>query len=169
MNLEIERKFKVADDWQVPDDARGVQVRQAYLSPPGADAEFRIRAKGDRRLMTVKAFEAAANTMVRREVEFEIEEEPFAQLWTLAQGECLSKYRWSVPIEGYVASVDVYDGVLSGLRVVEVEFDSVEEANRFIPPPWFGEEITGHPTWGNRRLAAVARARTQEAEATGAS
>jgi CYTH domain-containing protein len=51
----------------------------------------------------------------------------------------------------------VNDGSLAGLRVVEVEFDSVEAARSFEPPGWFGEEGTGGPAWSNCELAASAR------------
>ncbi|MFJ8313857.1 MULTISPECIES: CYTH domain-containing protein [unclassified Streptomyces] len=158
MSLEIERKFTVAEGWRVPADAGGEQLRQAYLTPPGAPVEFRVRARRDARLMTVKTFDSASGAMVRQEVEFEIDAAVFEQLWELADGDCLSKFRWSVPLERQVATVDEYDGALSGLRVVEVEFDSVEEARAFEPPGWFGEEVTGSPAWSNRELAASAGA-----------
>lgn len=158
MSLEIERKFMVAEGWQVPPGTTGEQLRQAYLSPPGAAVEFRVRARRDVHVMTVKTFDATSGAMVRQEVEFEIDEAVFTQLWELAGGDCLSKYRWNVPLERHVATVDVYDGHLAGRRVVEVEFDSVEEAESFRPPDWFGEEVTGSPAWSNRDLAASARA-----------
>ncbi|MFD5187616.1 CYTH domain-containing protein [Streptomyces sp. NPDC058357] len=158
MSLEIERKFTVADGWQVPPGTTGEQLRQAYLSPRGAPVEFRVRSRRDARVMTVKTLDAESGAMVRQEVEFEIDDAVFAQLWELAGGDCLSKYRWNVPLEHHVATVDEYDGTLAGLRVAEVEFDSLEEARSFQPPDWFGEEVTGSPAWSNRELAASARA-----------
>ncbi|MFB8139395.1 CYTH domain-containing protein [Streptomyces parvus] len=157
MSQEIERKFMVAEGWQVPAGTTGEQLHQAYLSPRGAPVEFRVRSRRDTRVMTVKTFDAASNAMVREEVEFEIDDTVFAQLWKLSGGDCLSKYRWNVPLEHHVATVDEYDGALAGLRVVEVEFDSVDEARSFRPPDWFGEEVTGSPAWSNRELAASAR------------
>ncbi|MGW0832968.1 hypothetical protein [Streptomyces prunicolor] len=157
MSLEIERKFSVVDGWQVPPGTTGEQLRQAYLSPRGAAVEFRVRSRLDAHVMTVKTFDAASGAMVRQEVEFEIDDAVFAELWDLADGDCLSKYRWNVPLEHQVATVDEYDGTLTGLRVVEVEFDSVEEARSFRPPDWFGTELTGDPAWSNRELAASAR------------
>ncbi|MFB6838463.1 CYTH domain-containing protein [Streptomyces sp. NPDC056361] len=155
-NLEIERKFTVADDWRVPAGAPSGDLRQAYLSPPGAGSEIRVRAKGTTRVMTVKAADVGGDPLVRREVEFPIADEVFEQLWALAGEDRLSKRRWSVPIDGATAVVDVYEGELAGLRVVEVEFDSVEAARAFRPPEWFGEELTGDPAWSNRELAARA-------------
>ncbi|MFD8754897.1 CYTH domain-containing protein [Kitasatospora sp. NPDC059577] len=157
MSTEIERKFKVAEDWRVPPQATAERLRQAYLTPSGAPVEFRVRAGEGTRLMTAKTFDPASGAMVRQEVEFPVADEVFDQLWDLAGGECLSKVRWSVPLDGHLATVDEYDGALTGLRVVEVEFADVEAARAFVPPHWFGEEITGSPAWSNRELAARAR------------
>lgn len=156
-NVEIERKFKVAEGWRVPADASSVHLRQAYLSPLGADIEIRVRAKGSARVMTVKAPDEAMDPLVRQEVEFEIDDDAFKKLWTLAPENRLSKRRWTIPIDGATAVVDVYDGELAGFRVAEVEFDSVDAARAFEPPAWFGEELTGDPTWSNRELAAIGR------------
>ncbi|WP_406171510.1 hypothetical protein [Streptomyces sp. NBC_00996] len=156
--MEIERKFTVAEDWQVPDDAVGVRLRQAYLTPTGASVEFRVRAAGSARVLTAKSLHSASWAMVREEVEFPIDAAAFEQFWELARRDSLTKFRWTVPLGDHVASVDEYDGPLTGLRVVEVEFDSVEAARNFRPPDWFGEEVTGNPAWSNRKLAAAAQA-----------
>ncbi len=42
-----------------------------------------------------------------------------------------------------VAELDRYEGRLAGLAVVEVEFPDREAAERFVPPAWFGDELTG--------------------------
>jgi adenylate cyclase len=154
-NVEIERKFKIRDDWEVPAAATSEHVRQAYLTPRGADPEIRVRAKGPARLMTVKSSDAEAGPLVRQEVEFAIAQDVFEQLWQLSRGECVSKRRWSLPLDGRTVTVDVYEGPLAGLRVAEVEFDNVDAARAFVAPDWFGEEVTGDPAWSNRELAAA--------------
>jgi adenylate cyclase len=159
MGLEIERKFRVVDGWELPGNATAVRLRQGYLSAPGAPAEIRVRASGETRLMTVKTRAGVSGALIRKEIEFEVADDVFEQLWEVAAGDCLSKLRWTVPLEadgGLEATVDVYDGVHQGLRVVEVEFPGVAEARGFEPPAWFGEELTGVARWGNRELAAAA-------------
>jgi CYTH domain-containing protein len=54
---------------------------------------------------------------------------------------------------GRVAEVDLYAGSLAGLRIVEVEFASADDASRFTPPSWFGSEVTGDRRWTNAELA----------------
>ena len=41
---------------------------------------------------------------------------------------------------------------LAGLVVAEVEFDDEQAAREFMPPAWFGREVTGEPGWANRSL-----------------
>jgi CYTH domain-containing protein len=151
--VEIERKFLVADDWSPPADARSVPLRQGYLTDPAASTEIRLRGAGDRELMTVKRDRVATGASVRDEVEFPLPAGVFDQLWPLTEGRQLTKLRYPVPIGHHVATVDVYTGRHAGLRVVEVEFDSEPAAAAFVPPDWFGPEITGNPRYANRLLA----------------
>lgn len=39
----------------------------------------------------------------------------------------------------------IYHGQFEGLVRAEIEFQSVEEAHRFVPPQWMGKEITSTP------------------------
>ena len=48
--------------------------------------------------------------------------------------------------------LDLFDD--RDLRLVEVEFQSVEEAEAFVPPAWFGEDVTGNPAYSNNVLAS---------------
>ena len=50
------------------------------------------------------------------------------------------------------ATLDIYKGELSEFQVIEVEFDSEEKANDFVPPSWFGKEITGDKRYKNSYL-----------------
>ena len=36
--------------------------------------------------------------------------------------------------------------------IVEVEFKSLEDANKFIIPAWFGEEVTNNDKYKNKNL-----------------
>jgi adenylate cyclase len=129
-------------------------LRQGYLTEATADGtEVRLRAAGERQLMTVKRSRAATGVAVRDEVEFPLPDGVFDQLWPLTAGQWLTKLRYDVPLGDLVASVDVYTGRHEGLRVVEVEFDSEPAAAEFTPPDWFGPEVTGDSRYSNRLLA----------------
>jgi CYTH domain-containing protein len=49
------------------------------------------------------------------------------------------------------------------LDLVSVEFASQADADAFLPPVWFGMEVTGDDTYTNRMIAVVGRPRTLEA------
>ncbi|MFJ4340586.1 hypothetical protein [Streptomyces sp. NPDC088915] len=124
--LEIERKFQVVQDWEIPQCSRRVHIRQAYLSAPEAAIEIRVRSMDETYLMTVKSPSSAhgEGVNVRSEVEFPIPAEEFRRLWEMTTDR-LEKDRWSVQLDeagdALEAVVDVYVGTHAGLRVVEVE------------------------------------------------
>jgi adenylate cyclase len=149
--MEIERKFRVeAED--APALGEGTRLRQAYVAVDG-DVEVRVRDKGGTHLLTIKG----GRGVERTEVEIEIDAAGFDELWQLAPDRRIEKSRHEVPVDGHTAELDIYGGGLDGLAVVEVEFDSRQEADGFVPPPWFGEEVTDDPRWSNAALAAGGR------------
>ena len=77
----------------------------------------------------------------------------FDELWLLAGDRHLEKRRARIELGEVVAELDRYEGRLAGLAVVEVEFPDREAAERFVPPAWFGEELTGVAGWSNAALA----------------
>ena len=75
-------------------------------------------------------------------------------------GRRLEKTRYRIDLAGAgldrradVAEVDIYHGSLAGLSVAEVEFASESSAAEFVPPHWFGRELTGDDRWSNAQLA----------------
>lgn len=53
--------------------------------------------------------------------------------------------------KNYQAEIDSYHDI-KGLMVVEVEFPTIEEAESFVPPEWFGNDITEDDTYKNQAL-----------------
>lgn len=49
--------------------------------------------------------------------------------------------------------VDIYRGRHTGLVVAEVEFADEKSCREFIPPDWFGEDVTGRSRYSNVVLA----------------
>ena len=152
MSTEIERKFLVAE---VPTTERlgvGQRMRQGYLADEG-DVSTRIRIMDDTAVLTVKAGRGRSRT----EVEFEIPVEEAEQLWQHTGGRRLEKVRYRIAVDGGVAELDVYEGELDGLLTVEVEFDDDAAADGFVPPQWFGSELTDDERWTNASLARHGR------------
>jgi CYTH domain-containing protein/CHAD domain-containing protein len=146
---EIERKFLVGE---IPGDEGGrTEIEQGYLALDD-QAEVRLRRAGDKLLLTAKT----GSGEVREEVEVPIDPRAFESLWPLTAGRRVRKVRHYVPLgEDRHAEIDVYEGELEGLRTAEIEFGSREEADRFRPPDWLGEELTGNERYANRSLATA--------------
>jgi adenylate cyclase len=53
-----------------------------------------------------------------------------------------------------VAEIDRFDAPDPGLVLIEVEFPSRTALDAFIPPPWFGREVTGDARYRNQNLAS---------------
>lgn len=148
MGAEIERKFRVDD---VPDDLTGPgnRLRQGYVALDGP-AEVRIRIADDGASLTVKS----GAGLSRVEVEVAVSQEQADELWLFSEGRRVEKTRHRIPIgDGLIAELDRYDGPLTGLCTVEVEFVDEARAHAFVAPSWFGDELTGHEGWSNAALA----------------
>ena len=146
--VEVERKFLVPE----PPDLSGTEsdeIEQGYLAI-GSDGEVRLRRKGELLVLTAKR----GSGISRDEAEVEIDEEAFERLWPLTEGRRLHKSRHVISHGDLKIEVDVYEGDLEGLVVAEVEFPSEDQARRFEPPAWIGEELTGDERYLNETLAS---------------
>jgi adenylate cyclase len=145
--MEVERKFVVSDRPDL-DGAESAEIDQGYLAT-GADGEVRVRRRGDSFVLTAKR----GSGLSREEAEMELDRDAFERLWPLTEGRRLHKRRYVMPEGNLTIEVDVYEGDLEGLVVAEIEFGSEEEARRFDPPAWLGEEVTGDERYLNETLA----------------
>src|SRR5918993_1830075 len=148
-SVEIERKFLVREP---PPDLGGRasdRIEQGYVALDGNAVEVRVRRRGGRATLTVKQGSGHA----RLEEEIALSRVRFERLWELTEGRRLEKVRHLVPVGDATVELDIYGGVLAGLVVAEVEFDSESESDAFRPPDWLGEEVTGDERYANRTLA----------------
>lgn len=145
-HYEIERKFLVKDDLIKLGYDYDV-ITQSYI---GFNPTSRVRRIGNKYFYTEKS----VGTLVRCEEEKEISQDIYLNLLRYRVGKSISKNRYKIPIDnGLVAELDIYLGDFSGLKTVEVEFKSMEDALSFVKPDWFGEDITDDLRYKNDNLA----------------
>lgn len=149
MGIEIERKYLVSRLPFALDNLTGTAIRQGYVITTEDGIELRVRQKQARFFQTIKMGEGLSRT----EIEFELTPDQFQQLWPYTKGRRVSKIRYCVPLEDHTAELDRFDDELTGLVLVEVEFASVEASRRFVPPDWFGLEVTEDERYKNKSLA----------------
>lgn len=149
--MEIERKFLVK---KLPDELEQYPCRritQAYVS---TDPVIRVRQKGEDYILTIKG----RGFLQREEFELPLSREQFKRLSAKSEGRSISKDRYLIPLEKYTVELDIFLPPFDPLILAEVEFASVEEANAFVPPDWFGEEVTHENEYTN---AAISRKRLE--------
>ena len=143
--MEIERKFLVKE---LPNlsGAKSSEIMQGYVS---ISPEVRVRKLDDKYYRTEKG----EGTVVREEREWEISSKEGEALFASVQTNVIEKTRYYLPCGKYTAELDIYKGKFSGLCVVEIEFPTLDEANAFVPPVWFGEDVSEKKEYRNKNLA----------------
>lgn len=146
-NIEIERKFLVK---KIPDNLdtyERIDMTQGYLN---TDPVVRVRKENDDYVLTYKG----SGLLSHSEYNLPLNKEAFEHLLKKSDGIIISKSRYKIPIENNLtAELDIFKGDLDSLKLVEVEFKSVEEANNFTPPEWFGEDVTTDGRYHNSYIS----------------
>ncbi|MBE5955787.1 MAG: CYTH domain-containing protein [Lachnospiraceae bacterium] len=147
--MEIERKFLVK---VLPDNLSAYpcrQIEQAYLCTAPV---VRIRHLDDEYILTYKS----GGMMARQEVELPLTKEAYLHLREKADGTIISKKRYVIPLtDSLMIELDIFEDMLAGFIMAEVEFPSIEEANSFLPPEWFGKDVTFFSDFHNSHLSSM--------------
>lgn len=145
--MEIERKYLVK---KLPDNLEQYpckHIAQGYLN---TDPVVRIRRSNDSYTLTYKG----KGLMVREEYNLPLNAESFEHLKSKIDGILIEKRRYLIPFaEKYTIELDIFDDELAPLQLAEVEFQTEEEANAFVPPAWFGEDVTFSTDYHNSTLS----------------
>jgi CYTH domain-containing protein len=144
--MEIERKFLVK---QLPEHLSAYphkELEQGYLS---TSPVVRVRHEGDDYVLTYKS----SGLLAREEYNLPLTAESYAHLIQKADGHVITKTRYYIPYGEFTIELDIFHGDLSPLQLAEVEFQSEGIANAFLPPDWFGEDVTYSSTYHNSNLS----------------
>ena len=148
--MEIERKFLIKRE-NLPENLEQYPskvIEQGYLC---TEPVVRIRKSNDNYYLTYKS----KGLLAREEYNLPLTKESYEHLRLKADGRILTKKRYLIPMEGteYTIELDIFLGEYEGLKLAEVEFPSEEAAHAFVPPEWFGREVTFTGEYQNSRLA----------------
>ena len=149
--MEIERKFLITDLPFLVDSYPSHLIEQAYLS---TEPVIRIRREDEDYYMTYKS----KGLMVREEYNLPLTKEAYDHLLPKADGNIITKKRICIPLtDTLTAELDIFLGAFAPLKLVEVEFPDEESANGFIPPEWFGQEVTFSTAYHNSTLSKMTK------------
>jgi len=145
--MEIERKYLVKS---LPENLKSYEqkhISQGYLC---TNPVVRIRRSNEEYFLTYKG----KGLMAREEHEFPLSAEAFEHMLPKIDGILIDKIRYLIPLDDtHTAELDIFQGTLSPLRLVEVEFASMEDADSFVAPDWFGDDVTNSGEYHNSNLS----------------
>ena len=145
--MEIERKFLIH---KLPDNLKAYPfqlLEQAYLC---TDPVVRVRRSDDIYTLTYKS----KGLMSREEYNLPLTAESYEHLKKKADGNIIRKKRFRIPLpDELTIELDLFDTPFEELILAEVEFTSEEQAHSFLPPDWFGEEVTWSTEYHNSTLS----------------
>ena len=146
--MEIERKFLIQKE-NLPDLSAYSfhQIEQGYLC---TEPVVRIRRQDDEYYLTYKS----KGLLAREEYNLPLTRDAYEHLCPKADGIVISKTRYLIPEKNDLTiELDVFHGVYEGLLLAEVEFSSEEAAQNYIPPAWFGEDVTYSTRYHNSNMS----------------
>lgn len=147
--MEIERKYLIKELPEHLDSYPARELEQGYLCTAPV---VRIRKDNDTYELTYKG----KGLLVREEYNLPLTRESYEHLRTKIDGRLISKTRYMLPLaDSLTIELDVFHGDLAPLILAEVEFPSEALAHDFIPPAWFGEDVTFSAKYHNSNLSKL--------------
>lgn len=148
--MEIEKKFLIPDLSVVPGDIESYSyhdLEQGYLCTAPV---LRVRKEDENYYCTYKG----GGMMTREEYNLPLTKEAYEHLVKKSDGIIITKRRYLIPLkDNLTCELDVFKGKYEGLYLAEVEFSSEEEAKGFVPPVWFGEDVTFDGRYHNSNMS----------------
>ena len=145
--MEIERKFLITELPENLTQYNCRRIEQGYLCTAPV---VRIRRQDEEYYLTYKS----KGMMVREEYNLPLTREAYLHLRPKADGILISKKRYLIPLSDHLTiELDLFEGELAPLVLAEVEFSTEEEALAFVPPDWFGEDVTYSSDYHNSTLS----------------
>jgi len=157
---EIERKFLIRSSYEITKTPiEELEIMENYLAV-NKEEEVRIRSMIDinednkySHHLDIKAGEG----LIRDEFKKLISKETFYSLMKNIKAKPIIKNRYLYEYKDYIIEIDVYlNKELKDLRIIEVEFKSLEDANSFILPKWLFNlsvvEVTYNKDYKNANL-----------------
>ena len=153
--MEIEKKYLIK---QMPDHLEQYdkwELEQCYLCE---HQSIRIRRKNDEYILTYKnrPVDSGKGTnplCLAQEMEAPLTKEAYEHLKEKADGICIVKTRYRIPYGDHIIELDIFHEKYDGICLAEVEFTSIEEGQNFIPPDWFGRDVSGDIRYTNGYMA----------------
>ena len=154
--MEIEKKFLIKSLPSGLGQYKKKDIEQGYLCLAPV---VRIRKSNSQYILTYKSLpdgrdNGTSGVRVNNEIEARLTKEGYEHLCKKTDGNIIKKTRYLIPLpDGHTGELDIFEGNLKGLYFIEVEFKDEEDAARFVPPDWFGENVSNDERYANSFLS----------------
>ncbi|HEU4914312.1 MAG TPA: CYTH domain-containing protein [Candidatus Saccharimonadales bacterium] len=129
-----------------------VSMRDVYFPASAEHAYTRVRQKNDKYEFTKKTATDPTTAGIMIEENVVLTREEFEAL-AKGDGRELRKTRYYMPYNGLVAEVDIFEGDLKGLVIIEFEFTSKTDMLSFEMPDFCLADVTEDPAIAGGILA----------------
>lgn len=147
--MEIERKYLIHT---LPENIEQYPCRhleQGYLN---TSPVVRIRKDDHKYELTYKS----SGLLARQEYNLPLDAASYEHLKSKVDGHLISKKRYLIPLNTELTiELDVFEGYLAPLVLAEVEFPTEAMAMSFVPPKWFGKDVTFSGEYHNSYLSQL--------------
>ena len=140
---EYLRLYDLWSQWK-PEEPEGILIAHASIHGNTAYASEALKSKLEGKGAQVTMCDLTATALTK---------EAYEHLRAKADGKIISKTRYFIPLAPHTIELDVFHGDMEPLIMAEVEFASIEEANVFLPPDWFGQDVTMDRRYHNVNMA----------------
>jgi len=156
--VELERWWvaKIADLPFVLDNLKPIVIKQMYISKTPI---VRLRAsEGEKKTEYILCVKTRVEGKGKQETEIELTHAQFKALETNAMPGVVIKHRYHFPMPPFLAEIDHFfckSSLKDDEVKIEVEFETEEEMDAFVPPAWFGKEVTNNKKYSNAYIAQL--------------
>lgn len=139
--IELEKTFLARELPKGLKNCKSKEVVDVYFPKEAKHPTIRVRKNGDKYEMTKKERLDPDDASMQKEHTIPLSKEEFLTLSKL-DGKKLSKIRYYYNFKGNVAEIDVFQGNLKGLVLIDFEFQTVEEKDKFKMPGFCLADVT---------------------------
>ncbi len=139
--IELEKTFLARELPKGLKSCKSKEVVDIYFPKEAKHPTIRVRKNGEKYEMTKKERLDPNDASMQKEHTIPLSKEEFLTLSKL-DGKKLSKIRYYYNYNGRVAEIDVFQGDLKGLVLIDFEFQTVEEKDKFKMPDFCLADVT---------------------------
>lgn len=141
--MEIERKFLINNiDNLNLDNYEKKSIIQDYLYFDKLSCIRKRKIESNSKVKYMYTIKTDKTGISVNEIEKEIDEETYNLLKKNDKYITINKDRYIIPYKNHKIELDIFKDKYEGVMFAEIEFESVEVANNFEFPEWFGKEIS---------------------------